>query len=96
MNRIPSVSLRGGAAEAGAVGAGFCIPFDLERKQLVEACFPPDALAYGDLHHLIAFSSFPNRTPCPATPGLGPAGDCWREMAAVMNGASATAADWPR
>ncbi|KAM3314383.1 hypothetical protein ACQJBY_033302 [Aegilops geniculata] len=72
MNRIPSVSLRGDAAEAGAAAApdpaalarwarAFCIiRFDLERGQLVEACFPPDALAHGGLDRLVAFSSFPD------------------------------------
>ncbi|CAL4913641.1 unnamed protein product [Urochloa decumbens] len=77
MNRIPSVSLRGGAdADAAAASApppdpaalarwarAFCvIRFDLERGQLVEACYPPDALAAagGGLDRLVAFSSFPD------------------------------------
>jgi hypothetical protein len=69
MNRIPSVSLRGGADADAAVdpaalarwARAFCvIRFDLERGQLVEACYPPDALSTGSLDRLVAFSSFPD------------------------------------
>lgn len=77
MNRIPSVSLRGGGANEDAAAASpppdpaalsrwvraFCvIRFDLERGQLVEACFPPDALTApgSGLDRLVAFSSFPD------------------------------------
>ncbi|KAE8789034.1 protein DENND6B [Hordeum vulgare] len=75
MNRIQSVSLQGDAAEAGAApdpaalarwARAFCIiRFDLERGQLVEACFPPDALAHGSLDRLVALSFFsmPRREP---------------------------------
>ncbi|VAH42947.1 unnamed protein product [Triticum turgidum subsp. durum] len=66
----------------------------MELVQLVEACFPPDALAHGGLDLLVAFSSFPDSMS--RDPGRGPAGDCWTGMATVMNGGSATAADWQR
>jgi hypothetical protein len=68
MNWIPSISLRGGADAAAAAAdnmalarwaRAFCIiRFDLECGQLVEACYPPDALSDGDLDRLVAFSSF--------------------------------------
>lgn len=73
MNRIPSVSLRrdGAAGEEEAApdpaalarwARAFCvIRFDLERGQLVEACYPPGALASATgLDRLVAFSSFPD------------------------------------
>ncbi|KAL5218835.1 hypothetical protein ABZP36_019519 [Zizania latifolia] len=72
MNRIPSVSMRrnGAAGEEEAPpdpaalarwARAFCIiRFDLERGQLVEACFPQGALDAAGLDRLVAFSSFPD------------------------------------
>ncbi|XP_042446846.1 protein DENND6B-like [Zingiber officinale] len=69
MERLPSVSLRrdpsGRLPSADPVAMrpwvlAFCvIRFDLEQGQVVEECFPPDALPQNQLL-LVAFSSFPD------------------------------------
>ncbi|WOL12650.1 hypothetical protein Cni_G21417 [Canna indica] len=69
MERLPSMSLRRDptgprpSADPAALRpwvVAFCIiRFDLEQGQLVEECFPPDALPHSQLL-LIAYSSFPD------------------------------------